>query len=248
VLQGGWMLSWMKNYDREEISKHISKDNGGVWVSYDGFVLDVTDFMHDHPGGTALIERFGGKDITAIYASDKYHIHSKTSMSILQSLIVGAVEGHSSQGTAAGAMSLSSANYSESSKFIDINQPIVPQLLRLKCTKQEYMLQIHRPRHCVQTARIFQSDFMEFFTHTPWYVIPIVWGSLAAFMTSLSLKTLTVDQSLIAILGGILTWTIIEYVVHRFVFHQEALVPDHPIFFTAHFLTHALHHFLPMEK
>eukprot|EP00475_Leptophrys_vorax_P032897 TRINITY_DN5129_c0_g1_i2.p1 TRINITY_DN5129_c0_g1~~TRINITY_DN5129_c0_g1_i2.p1 ORF type:complete len:336 (-),score=63.41 TRINITY_DN5129_c0_g1_i2:863-1870(-) len=234
-------------YSRDDVSSHQSKEDGGVWVIYDGLVLDVTDFMHDHPGGDELITRFAGKDITAVYASDKYHMHSKTSLSILQSLVIGSVEGHSG-GPLFGAVALSTANYAESSKFIDINLPIVPQLLNLKCSKEEYMLQIHRPRHCPQTARIFEWDCMELLTHTPWQAIPVVWGSLAVYMAYLALQTLTFNQFVPTLLGGVMTWSLIEYFVHRFVFHQESMVPAHPIFFTMHFLTHALHHFLPMEK
>jgi 4-hydroxysphinganine ceramide fatty acyl 2-hydroxylase len=231
----------------EEVADHTSKESGGIWVIYDGLVLDVSDFVHDHPGGEQLINRFAGKDITAIYGSEKYHVHSKTSVAILQSLVIGSVSGHNAK-RPAGAMQLASANYGESSKFVDINKPIVPQLLKLKCSKEEYMLQIHRPRHCPQTARIFEWDCFEFLTHTPWYMIPIVWGSLAVLMASLSLQSLTFGQYAPAFCGGIIAWTLIEYFVHRFVFHCVSLVPAHPIFFTMHFLTHALHHFLPMEK
>lgn len=241
----------MPEFSKDEVAAHTSKQEGGVWVTYKGLVLDLTDFLHDHPGGESLIQKYAGKDISIIYSSDKYHVHSVTSFAILHSLVIGTLKGYQSddnQPLQIHNQSLASANYMEGSKFIDLDQPIVPQLLKLKCSKEFYMQQVHRPRHHHKVARIFQSDFLEFFTHTAWWVIPILWGSIAAICSSVSLQVLPLQSFIITMCCGILAWSLIEYIVHRFVFHCESIVPVHPLFFTAHFLTHALHHFLPMEK
>jgi sterol desaturase/sphingolipid hydroxylase (fatty acid hydroxylase superfamily) len=49
-------------------------------------------------------------------------------------------------------------------------------------------------------------------------------------------------------LFGNLFWTIIEYLMHRFLFHLDELLPDRPLFFTLHFLLHGIHHYLPMDR
>merc|ERR1719428_344140 len=49
-------------YSMEEVAKHTTK--GDCWVVVAGQVLNVTDFLKDHPGGELAILTFGGKDAT----------------------------------------------------------------------------------------------------------------------------------------------------------------------------------------
>merc|ERR1719183_127283 len=49
-------------YTMEEVAKHTTK--GDCWVVVAGNVLNVTDFLKDHPGGELAILTFGGKDAT----------------------------------------------------------------------------------------------------------------------------------------------------------------------------------------
>merc|ERR1719428_1389917 len=49
-------------YTMEEVAKHTTK--GDCWVVVSGEVLNVTDFLKDHPGGELAILTFGGKDAT----------------------------------------------------------------------------------------------------------------------------------------------------------------------------------------
>merc|ERR1719456_378301 len=43
-----------------EVAKHTTK--GDCWVALNGEVLDVTNFLKDHPGGELAILTFAGKD------------------------------------------------------------------------------------------------------------------------------------------------------------------------------------------
>ena len=47
-------------YTMDEVSKHTSKTD--CWVVVAGKVLDVTNFLKDHPGGELAILTFAGKD------------------------------------------------------------------------------------------------------------------------------------------------------------------------------------------
>lgn len=47
---------------------------------------------------------------------------------------------------------------------------------------------------------------------------------------------------------GNFIWTILEYAMHRFLFHLDDLVPDYPVFLTLHFLLHGIHHYMPMDR
>ena len=52
-----------KEYSWEEIAKHNTKED--CWVVVNGVVLDATSFLGDHPGGSAAIVLYAGKDATA---------------------------------------------------------------------------------------------------------------------------------------------------------------------------------------
>ena len=47
---------------------------------------------------------------------------------------------------------------------------------------------------------------------------------------------------------GCLVWTILEYTLHRFLFHLDFYLPDNGVAITLHFLLHGIHHYLPMDK
>ena len=46
----------------EEVAKHVTKED--CWVVVNGRVLNVTNFLPDHPGGELAIFTFAGKDAT----------------------------------------------------------------------------------------------------------------------------------------------------------------------------------------
>merc|ERR1719401_891106 len=50
-------------YTMEEVQKHVTK--GDCWVVLHGEVLNVSNFLSQHPGGELAILTFAGKDATA---------------------------------------------------------------------------------------------------------------------------------------------------------------------------------------
>merc|ERR1719203_515479 len=52
----------MSAYTLDEVAKHTTK--GDCWVVVSGQVLNVTNFLSQHPGGELAILTFGGKDAT----------------------------------------------------------------------------------------------------------------------------------------------------------------------------------------
>lgn len=52
----------LKSYTLEEVAKHNTKDD--CWVVVEGRVLNVTNFMPDHPGGPKAILLYAGRDAT----------------------------------------------------------------------------------------------------------------------------------------------------------------------------------------
>ena len=49
----------------EEVSKHHTKDT--CWLTIRGSVFDVTSFVQDHPGGSAILLRNAGGDVTEMF-------------------------------------------------------------------------------------------------------------------------------------------------------------------------------------
>jgi len=55
-------------------------------------------------------------------------------------------------------------------------------------------------------------------------------------------------KTMLSFFLGNVIWTILEYGLHRFLFHVDYYLPDKPVFLTAHFLLHGVHHYLPMDR
>jgi len=54
--------SGTKTYTASDVAAHNKKDD--IWVIIDGQVLDVTNFLPDHPGGEKAILLYAGRDAT----------------------------------------------------------------------------------------------------------------------------------------------------------------------------------------
>ncbi|KAG0211560.1 fatty acid alpha-hydroxylase [Mortierella sp. GBA43] len=135
------------------------------------------------------------------------------------------------------------------SKFLDLTQPLLWQLWTSNYSKAFYLEQVHIPRHLSGSARIFGSPILEVFTKTPWYMVPIFWAPVIVYNFYQSLQGgLAADQSATLFICGIGIWTLAEYLIHRFLFHLDDLMPESTFSLVAHFLLHGIHHYLPMDR
>lgn len=96
-----------------------------------------------------------------------------------------------------------------------------------------------------QSIRLFQSDFLEFFTHISPVTIVIIWGPIALFLLYLAAQTASVGILAGAFLLGLFLWTLAEYTLHRFLFHYNAKSERAKRIF---FLFHGVHHAQPQDK
>lgn len=154
--------------------------------------------------------------------------------------------------------------------FLDLSKPLIMQVWRAKFTKEFYLAQVHSPRHLKEPARLFGPSYLEVFTRTPWYVVPMIWLPIAAslfyrsaqqfslveqgsspdvpFRTQIDFTPAAMASTTGCFGLGIFIWTLLEYTLHRFLFHVDDLLPDSGPFLTLHFLLHGIHHYLPMDR
>jgi sterol desaturase/sphingolipid hydroxylase (fatty acid hydroxylase superfamily) len=97
-----------------------------------------------------------------------------------------------------------------------------------------------------QTVRMFESNFMEFFSHVHPAIPVILYGPIIALM--LYLAFVQKGLSFLTVFGffviGVLTWTLLEYVIHRYVFHYK---PKTRVGKLLHFIMHGVHHDYPND-
>ena len=135
-------------------------------------------------------------------------------------------------------------------KFLDLNRPLFPQMLFSSFSKEFYLDQVHRPRHYRggDSAPLF-GNFLEPLSKTAWYVVPTLWLPPVAYGTYLGFSYFNNPAVAASYwLLGLFLWTLVEYLMHRFLFHIDKVMPDHPVALTLHFLLHGIHHYLPMDK
>jgi sterol desaturase/sphingolipid hydroxylase (fatty acid hydroxylase superfamily) len=97
-----------------------------------------------------------------------------------------------------------------------------------------------------ETTRMFESNFMEFFSHVHPATPVILYGPIIGLM--LYLAFVQKGLSFLAVLGffviGVLTWSLLEYAIHRYVFHYE---PKTRVGKLLHFIMHGVHHDYPND-
>ena len=96
------------------------------------------------------------------------------------------------------------------------------------------------------SKRMFDSDFFEFFSRIPWwqplvfFVPMIAWVSYRAFELGTSVTTFA-----LMFLVGVTCWTLLEYWLHRVLFHYDAKSKLGKRFI---WLSHGVHHDWPNDK
>ena len=135
-------------------------------------------------------------------------------------------------------------------KFLDLSRPLLPQVWNGGFTKEFYLEQVHRPRHyrSGDSAPLF-GNFLEPLSKTAWWVVPLLWLPSVMYGTYYGSQGLSrgADVAFYWLLGLGL-WTLVEYAMHRCLFHADRYLPDNRVGITAHFLLHGIHHYLPMDR
>lgn len=96
-------------------------------------------------------------------------------------------------------------------------------------------------------ARLFQNDILEMMTKTHPVVVYIMYFPVIIYMLyyGATTKGISAGQEALIFIGGVLFWTLFEYIMHRYLFHIVAdSIKAQRIVYTMH----GVHHEYPRDK
>ncbi|MGC9077967.1 MAG: sterol desaturase family protein [Candidatus Kapaibacteriota bacterium] len=96
------------------------------------------------------------------------------------------------------------------------------------------------------TPRLFKSNFLEFFSKVKWYIplviyVPVILVVLYFAVYKFSLSAGTIFSFFLL---GLFSWTLVEYLLHRFIFHYR---PKTTFGERINFIFHGIHHSYPRD-
>ncbi|NXO01357.1 FA2H hydroxylase, partial [Rhinopomastus cyanomelas] len=153
-------------------------------------------------------------------------------------------------------------------KTVDVDTDLVdwrkPLLWQVGYLGEKYDEWVHQPVD--RPIRLFHSDFLESLSKTAWYVVIIVWAPVVLYLSWVSYTSLaqgntrlfssfTTEYSIpvhkyffpFIFLLGMFLWSLLEYLIHRFVFHMKPPASNYYLI-TLHFLLHGQHHKSPFDS
>jgi 4-hydroxysphinganine ceramide fatty acyl 2-hydroxylase len=187
-------------------------------VTRNNRVYDVTQFLHDHPGGPDVLTSHRGKDVSSIMADELSHDHSEAAYEMLEEYLVGVLSTPKPPSLADSESTLTDdpkdiyatgmtceedlnvpteiASDYEKHKFLDLGRPLLPQVFSRGFTKEFYLAQVHRPRHYpFGSAPLMPYAWMEPLSKTPWWIVPLAWIPWVTYGTYLASQGLSAPYS-----------------------------------------------------
>ncbi|NXC41250.1 FA2H hydroxylase, partial [Penelope pileata] len=151
---------------------------------------------------------------------------------------------------------------------VDVGTDLVdwrkPLLWQVGYLGEKYDEWVHQPVD--RPIRLFHSDVLEALSKTAWYVVFLVWTPVVLYLSWVSYTALaqgntrlfssfTTEYSIpvhkyyfpFIFLLGMFLWSLLEYLIHRFVFHMKPPASNYYLI-TLHFLLHGQHHKSPFDS
>ncbi|ORX56759.1 hypothetical protein DM01DRAFT_1319800, partial [Hesseltinella vesiculosa] len=245
----------------DEVQRHNSSRS--CWMIYKDNVYDVTQFAMDHPGGQDILLQFAGADVTDVLCDETAHLHSASAYDLLNEYFIGQLDRECDDGLPTDDFkerkTLASVELQKQSAqlgherdhaFLNLNKPLFPQLWQATYSKEFYLEQVHKPRYTSHYVPYFGNPILDVLSRTTWYTVPLLWLPFVGYQIwkSLVASCSSLQNTVLAFGLGVFAWTLLEYMLHRFLFHLDGLLPDHPIALLVHFTLHGIHHHMPMDR
>lgn len=98
-----------------------------------------------------------------------------------------------------------------------------------------------------ESVRMFESSFVEFFSKVHPSVPVIIYAPVVMYLMyiSVSVNGISLLKGLLFYLCGFIMWQMLEYTLHRFVFHYQ---PESEWGKRLHFIIHGVHHDYPSDS
>ena len=92
-----------------------------------------------------------------------------------------------------------------------------------------------------ESPRMFDNDLLDGLSRTPWWTVPLLWLPIISvlFIYGVYAHSLPVLPAVGVASAGWLTWTFMEYGLHRTLFHWKPQTRWGP---RMHFILHGVHH------
>ncbi|KAG5893927.1 hypothetical protein JTB14_028737 [Gonioctena quinquepunctata] len=212
--------------------KRNMKDNGEFEVKYDSNSYNIYEFLNNHPGGINYVKPYEEKDVTNPMS---LYEHSKAAYYLLEEYKKGG---------------RTMRECDDLEKLVDWDKPMFSQVTKLGTKYYEWVTS-----PVDRKLRLFGNPIIENLTITPWYIVPAIWVPVIIYFIVLGTEKyvqITKDSSplvpvVLSIAEGAILWTLLEYSLHRWVFH---IIPSghSKMMIYFHFTIHGLHHKVPFDS
>lgn len=213
-------------------------------------------------------------DISEVFHDEDIHEHSESAMKMLHPFKIGEIVDENEEliptkglaelnNKGSSAYPIVTKDFVSYKNFqIDRRKGLIAQVYHL--SKVDYEEFIENPVY-LPNCMLFENPFLECLTRNKWYYIPLIWGSVVLYMLYNGITYKYEEASIfndylwirgsnfsiiyvfLALFFGVIFWTKLEYLLHRFVFHCEWWLPDNKFLLHNHFLIHGIHHSIPMD-
>ncbi|KAH0566765.1 fatty acid 2-hydroxylase [Cotesia glomerata] len=205
-----------------------SEDDREFIVKYQGKTYEISNFLKHHPGGRQTLKAYKGLALDKVFNDVK---HSEAAFHLFNEFQVD-----------------NERAYEDIENLVDWNAPLLNQVGLLSNKYWGWVnLPVNRP------IRLFESDCLEMLTITPWYAVPLVWIPISIYFLYLGLlKNISgplhysIFFKILAFFLGVLLWTLIEYTLHRRIFHLKPPA-NSKLLISLHFILHGIHHKAPFD-
>ncbi|KAG0604244.1 hypothetical protein M758_10G156100 [Ceratodon purpureus] len=233
-----------RRFSSEEVALHRGLDD--AWVVVDGEVYDVTEFLQSHPGGPEVIlEHLLEKDLGQPMrgaSNNSDHAHSEAAFDLLKEYHIGSLNDMPCSADSRVMHQAKRVDDKAKTYTVDLSKPLVFQVGHLGDCYQEW---VHQPIVQKESPRFFGNDFLESLTKTIWWVVPVIWIPVVCWCQVIAIRRgFPVDKLLTTLPLGIFIWSLVEYTLHRFLFHVKTKSYWAN---TLHYLLHGCHHKHPMD-